>query len=58
MNTKEKPFFVRFLEGQGFPDVKTNIKAGGGQVTQKYPSDDDEGYTTLKYPSDTDEPND
>jgi hypothetical protein len=57
MNTKEKPFFARYLEGQDFPNVKTNVKAGGG-VTQKFPSDDDEGYTTLKYPSDTDEPGD
>ena len=46
------PFFARFLEGQDFPQVKTDIKAGpppfgggGGPpiVTMKYPSDDDEG---------------
>jgi len=53
MNTKnEQPFFVRFLEGQEFPNVKTNVKAG---ETHKYPSDGDEGNVTLKYPSDSDE---
>ena len=45
MDTKnEVPFFARYLEGQdfeeqGFPEVKTNIKAG---QTLKYPSDRDE----------------
>ncbi|HYP28506.1 MAG TPA: microviridin/marinostatin family tricyclic proteinase inhibitor [Blastocatellia bacterium] len=48
---KETPFFARFLEGQEFPQVKTNIKAGidptsklRDQIneTQKYPSDGDE----------------
>lgn len=51
-----KPFFARFLEGQDFPKVKTDVKAGGkpgGPTkpefdvahTMKYPSDDDEdGY--------------
>ncbi len=53
MNTKnEQPFFVRFLEGQEFPSVKTNVKAG---ATLKFPSDRDEGDVTLKYPSDSDE---
>ena len=42
MDTKDKPFFVKFLEGQKFPSVKTNIKAGPGNVTLKYPSDNDE----------------
>jgi hypothetical protein len=51
MNTKEQPFFVRFLEGGDFPQVKTNVKAG---VTLKRPSDADE-YVTNKYPSDDDE---
>jgi hypothetical protein len=56
MNTKnEQPFFARFLEGQEFPDVKTNVKAGPGNVTHKYPSDSDEGEQTMKYPSDDDE---
>jgi hypothetical protein len=53
MNTKnEQPFFVRFLEGQEFPQVKTNVKAG---TTLKYPSDWDEGDQTHKFPSDSDE---
>jgi len=46
MDTKnEKPFFERYLEkqdlpeGQDFPQVKTNVKAG---QTLKYPSDRDE----------------
>lgn len=51
--TKELPFFVRFLEGQAFPQVKTNVKAG--VVTKKYPSDTDEVHETQKYPSDGDE---
>ena len=51
MDTKEKPFFVRFLEGDDFPSVKTNVIAG---ATHKYPSDSDE-YVTNKYPSDSDE---
>ena len=54
MNTKDKPFFTRFLESQDFPSVKTNVKAGSGNVTLKYPSDSDENVTT-KYPSDSDE---
>jgi len=49
---KELPFFARFLEGQEFPHVKTNVKAGG---TLKFPSDLDEGDHTMKYPSDDDE---
>ncbi|HYP27545.1 MAG TPA: microviridin/marinostatin family tricyclic proteinase inhibitor [Blastocatellia bacterium] len=51
MDTKDKPFFVRFLEGQDFPSVKTDVKAG---ATLKYPSDSDE-HVTNKYPSDNDE---
>lgn len=47
------PFFVRYLEGQEFPEVKTDVKAG--LKTQKYPSDSDEPAHTLKYPSDGDE---
>jgi hypothetical protein len=45
-----QPFFARFLEGQEFPNVSTDLKAGqggppgGGQhYTMKWPSDDDEG---------------
>jgi hypothetical protein len=34
------PFFARFLEGQQFPKVKTDVKAGK-KLTLRYPSDDD-----------------
>ncbi|XXY53707.1 microviridin/marinostatin family tricyclic proteinase inhibitor [Sorangium sp. So ce269] len=52
------PFFARFLEDQ--KRVRTGVKAGGGNLTKKYPSDSDEGceppiFVTLKYPSDGDE---
>ncbi|MCI0366161.1 MAG: microviridin/marinostatin family tricyclic proteinase inhibitor [Phycisphaerales bacterium] len=51
--TKAEPLFARFLEQQ-VPAVKTNIKAGPppfgppppGDVTMKWPSDDDEGGET------------
>jgi hypothetical protein len=36
------PFFARFLEGQEFPRVKSNVKAGR-KHTLKYPSDNEEG---------------
>ena len=49
----EVPFFARYLEGQEFPDVKTDIKAGA--ATTKFPSDKDELEHTQKYPSDSDE---
>jgi len=48
----ETPFFARYLEGQEFLHVKTDVKAG---QTLKYPSDLDESEHTLKYPSDNDE---
>lgn len=51
----EAPFFARFLEGQDFPEVKTNIKAGPISPTKKFPSDLDEIEHTQKYPSDGDE---
>ena len=55
-NTKsEVPFFARYLEGQDFPDVKTNVKAGDIKPTTKSPSDLDEIEQTQKYPSDNDE---
>ncbi len=56
MKQKENdvPFFVRYLEGQDFPEVKTNLKAGL-KATTKYPSDLDELAHTQKYPSDSDE---
>jgi hypothetical protein len=52
---KEAPFFARYLEGQEFPDVKTDLKAGAIKPTTKFPSDLDEIEHTLKYPSDGDE---
>jgi len=55
---KEQPFFARFLEGQEFPQVKTNVKAGlfPEEISFKYPSDSDEGGdVTYKFPSDSDE---
>ena len=40
----DTPFFAEFLEGQEFPEVKTDVKAGPRPiVTMKWPSDDDEG---------------
>jgi hypothetical protein len=48
------PFFARYLEGQDFPEVKTNVKAGASATT-KYPSDLDDIQHTQKYPSDGDE---
>jgi len=47
----EVPFFARYLEGQEYPDVKTDVRAG---MTLKYPSDLDEAHT-MKYPSDGDD---
>jgi len=49
------PFFARFLESQESLQVRTDVKAGapgcgkggGGPVTLKYPSDDDEGGVPL-----------
>ena len=55
----EAPFFARFLEGQDFPRVQTDVKAGkkggggGGEpiwppvVTLKYPSDDDDDPVVI-----------
>lgn len=48
MSTNEQPFFARYLEGQDFPSVKTNVKAGLGGFPRE--------PVTLKYPSDGDEP--
>jgi hypothetical protein len=55
MSKNQQPFFARYLEGQAFPEVKTNVKAGPLTVTHKHPSDSDEGDVTMKYPSDDDE---
>lgn len=51
----EIPFFARYLEGQDFPQVKSNVKAGPVVIpTRKFPSDGDEDVT-MKAPSDDDE---
>jgi hypothetical protein len=51
----ETPFFARFLEGQDYPEVESDVRAGPGggtapatdQIhTMKYPSDDDENPTS------------
>lgn len=48
--TKKKPFFARYLEAQELAEVT----GGGGPVTQKYPSDQEDAQT-MKYPSDKEE---
>jgi hypothetical protein len=48
----ELPFFARYLEGQEYPEVKTDVRAG--IHTNKFPSDGDD-VVTMKYPSDDDE---
>lgn len=53
MKNKEEPFFVKYLEGQEFPNVKTDIKAG--PITQKFPSDNEDVSMTLKFPSDAED---
>ena len=49
---KEVPFFARYLEGQGFPRVKSDVKAGPKPPFQtlKYPSDDDEEGWVWPWP--------
>ena len=37
-----KPFFARLLEAQNLDEVKTGLKAGKPDQTQKAPSDHDE----------------
>lgn len=54
MSRSSQPFFVRFLENQEYPQVQSDVKAGGPRVTLKYPSDSDE-IVTQKWPSDDDE---
>ena len=39
---KVEPFFARYLEGQDFPVVHTDVKAGKLDQTMKAPSDKDE----------------
>lgn len=50
----ELPFFARYLEGQDYPAVQTDVKAGIPGGTNKYPTDIDEAHT-MKYPSDGDD---
>ena len=49
-----RPFFARFLESQEYPEVETDLRAGGppggGSTLPK-----DDHLVTLKYPSDDDE---
>lgn len=48
MQSPEIPFFARFLEPQEVEtetqqlEVRTDVKAGGRNVTLKYPSDGDD----------------
>lgn len=53
VETTESPLFVRFLEGQRYPQVRTDVRAGFGwepwpphDETMKYPSDDDDWPTS------------
>ena len=49
------PFFTRFLEGQDYPQVETDVKAGPRPwATSKTPTDLDD-VVTMKYPSDGDD---
>ncbi len=52
----DTPFFARFLEGQEYPELESDVRAGPGgggtapsmdQIhTMKFPSDDDENPTS------------
>lgn len=54
-NESQVPFFARFLEGQDYPQVETDVKAGPfGGGTAKHPTDLDDAVT-MKYPSDGDD---
>lgn len=48
-NATQQPFFVRYLEGQDFPVVQTDVKAGAWPpaVTMKWPSDGDDNPPTV-----------
>lgn len=52
MEKNEVPFFARFLEGQEFPCVKSEIKAGPDPPvnTMKFPSDDDDDPIIIPFP--------
>lgn len=57
LNSQAVPFFARFLEGQNAEDISDQeseaISGGTTVVTQKYPSDnEDGGVVTKKHPSD------
>ncbi|MBD1939416.1 microviridin/marinostatin family tricyclic proteinase inhibitor [Microcoleus sp. FACHB-68] len=71
-NEKAVPFFARFLESQNIEELseedmeaaaggkcrkKSKCNGGGIAVTEKYPSDQEEGgdVTTTKYPSDAED---
>ncbi len=46
---KEIPFFARYLEGQDYPRIRTDVKVGcgfPGYHTCKWPSDGDDGGPT------------
>lgn len=47
----KQPFFSNFLENQLSEEAEKAIQAGGGNVTNKYPSDAEDAET-KKYPSD------
>jgi hypothetical protein len=47
---REEPFFARFLEGQEYPEVQSDLRAGRvGQPIHswRYPSVDDEVGTVV-----------
>ncbi len=50
MKEAEIPFFARFLEAQEYPEVESDVRAGG--ITLK--TSDDISHT-QKFPSDSDE---
>jgi hypothetical protein len=57
MKEGQIPFFARFLEGQDYPQVESDVKAGpgGGHGGGGGTSPDLDNVTTMKYPSDGDD---
>ena len=63
LQSKDVPFFARYLEEQGYEDLSAEesakIRGGGGVATRKYPSDNEDGGgggpATMKYPSDNED---
>ena len=65
LNEKTLPFFMRYLEEQGYQDLSdeesSSVRGGyvGKLVTAKYPSDNEDvgggRFVTLKYPSDNED---